>query len=425
MAEEEFKCGGIKVSGKRVEINRRIVSRVMDELAPADVIGIENCMRCGVCSYTCPFWLADKSAINVPAWRTYEINKIYSMYYTGYGIVARFLRLRRLSNKEFMSWVDSAYNCTACGACTLTSPMEIPNWYTAILMRRVLHLTGFNLESAEKLAKNTKEVGNALGIKKDEWVSIANSVGFPVDKKGAEVLYIPSPLEAKSVDMMKNVESVFSKMGVNYTVSSTISDPGYYAYMVGDFETARKVYESIGETVKTLGVKKIITTDGTAYFWLRWQGPKSTRMQLPCEIQHITQLAYEKYKGGTIKLKKADVETPVTVHYSEFLSRLGGVEEPPRELMRLIAPQFREPKVSPSSDKLYTCGHMLELLDEKKNVVKKAREYVMTQLNKWGGRTVVVFDPNCELSLKSGVNDKQGMFKVVNFATLLDGAIAK
>ena len=34
--------------------------------------------------------------------------------------------------------------------------------------------------------------------------------------------------------------------------------------MVGDFETARKVYESICETVKTLGVKKIKAIDSTS-----------------------------------------------------------------------------------------------------------------------------------------------------------------
>ncbi|BCU68822.1 (Fe-S)-binding protein [Stygiolobus caldivivus] len=425
MAEGEFKCGGIKVSGKRVEINRKIVSRVTDELAPADVIGIENCMRCGVCSYTCPFWLSSKSSTDVPAWRTYEINKIYSMYYTAYGMVARFLRLRRLSNKEFMAWTESAYNCTACGACTMTSPMEVPNWYTAILMRRVLHLSGFNLPSAEKMVSNTKDTGNALGITKDQWTATANSTGLPVDKKGADTLYIPTPLEIKTGKTLTSVASVMSKLGVNYTVSSVISDPGYYAYMLGGFETARKVYENIAEAVKTLGVKKIVTTDGTAYFWLRWQGPKSTRMELPSEIQHITQVVYEKYKGGNVKLKKADVDTPVAVHYSEFLSRLGGVEEPPRELLRLTVPQFKEPKVPPSSDKLYTCGHMLELLDEKKDTVKKAREYVMTQLNKWGGKTVVVFDPNCKLSLESGVKDNQGSFKVIDITTILDGAIVK
>jgi len=121
----------------------------------------------------------------------------------------------------------------------------------------------------------------------------------------------------------------------------------------------------------------------------------------------------------------ADVDTPVTVHYSEFLSRLGGVEEPPRELMRLVAPQFKEPKVPPSSEKLYTCGHMLELFDEKKDTLRKVREYVMAQLNKWEAKTVVVFDPNCKLSLENGVNDKQGNFKVLNFTTLLNKAIVK
>ncbi|TRM85348.1 (Fe-S)-binding protein, partial [Sulfolobus sp. E3] len=259
------------MKGNRVEINRNLASRTFDELGPADVYGLENCMRCGICSYTCPFWLVTKRPIDVPAWRTYEINKIYSMFYTGYGIVARYLRLRRISNKEFMRWTDSAYNCTACGACTETSPMEIPNWYTAILMRRILHYSGFNYETAEKLAKNTKELGNALGI--SNWKEMASKVGFQVDKKGSEYLYIPSPLEIQDMEILQSIASIFSKMKISVTVSSAVSDPGYYAYLVGDFETARSVFVKVLEEAKRLEVKKIITTDGTSYFWLRWQGP--------------------------------------------------------------------------------------------------------------------------------------------------------
>ncbi|TRM96969.1 (Fe-S)-binding protein [Sulfolobus sp. B1] len=421
MGEEEFKCGGFKVKGNRVEINRNLASRTFDELGPADVYGLENCMRCGICSYTCPFWLVTKRPIDVPAWRTYEINKIYSMFYTGYGIVARYLRLRRISNKEFMRWTDSAYNCTACGACTETSPMEIPNWYTAILMRRILHYSGFNYETAEKLAKNTKELGNALGI--SNWKEMASKVGFQVDKKGSEYLYIPSPLEIQDMEILQSIASIFSKMKISVTVSSAVSDPGYYAYLVGDFETARSVFVKVLEEAKRLEVKKIITTDGTSYFWLRWQGPKSSGVKLPIPVEHLTQTVYEKYKQGSIKLSKADVKGPTSVHYSEFLSRLGGVEEPVREILRLTAPQFIEPRDSPSSHKLYTCTHHLELISEKKEIVKRAREYVINQLSRWGSKNVIVFDHNCKLSLGNAIADKQANFDVTYFTIILERGI--
>jgi Fe-S oxidoreductase len=421
MVGEEFKCGGFKVKAGRIELNRQLAFRTFDEFAPADVIGVENCMRCGICSYSCPFWLTTKKATDVPAWRTYEVNKVYSMFYTGYGIVARFLRLRRLSSKEFKNWIDSAYDCTACGACTQTSPMEVPNWYTVLIMRRILHYSGYNLESAEKLAKNTKEVGNALGI--TNWQDVALKAGLPVDKKGSEALYVPSPIEVKRAEVLREVASVFSKLKLSVTVSSFISDPGYYAYFAGDFETARNVYFRVMEEAKKLGVNKVVATDGTAYFWLRWQGPKSAGVKPVVNVEHLTQTAYELYRKGAVKLEKADVKGPTTVHYSEFLSRLGGVEEPPRELLRLTVPQLVEPKEAPSSDKLYTCAHHLELISEKADVVRKARTYVIAQLTKWNAKNVVVFDPNCMTSLENAVNEKQADFSVTYYTTLLERGI--
>jgi Fe-S oxidoreductase len=418
MVGEKFECGGFKLKGGKVEINRRFAATLFDEFAPADVMGIENCMRCGVCSYTCPFWLVDKKSTNVPAWRTYEINKIYSMFYTGYGIVARFLRLRRIKGNEVMKWVESAYNCTACGACTFTSPMEIPNWYTALIMRRALHLSGFNYESAEKIIGNAKSVGNSLGLTQDEWKDIANKAGLPVDKKDAEVLYVPSPLEIEEQELLTEASEAFSKLKVNFTVSSIISDPGYYPYFLGDFETARKMYLNVLETAKKLGVKRIVTTDGTAFFWLRWQGPKSSRVPLDIEVKHLSEIAYERYKSGT-KFKKADIEAPTIPHYSEFLSRLGGVEEPVRQLLRATAPEFKEPKVPPSSHNLYTCPHHLELISEVKDNVKKVRGFIVQQLNKWEGKSVIVFDPNCKKSLENAIADGQANFKEVIYFTRL------
>ncbi|QGR16712.1 (Fe-S)-binding protein [Sulfurisphaera ohwakuensis] len=423
MVKEEFKCGGFRVSKGKIEINRKLASRSLDELSPSDVMGIENCMRCGICSYSCPFWLETKKFYDVPAWRTYEINKLYSMFYTAYGIVARYLRLRKISGKEFTHWTESAYDCTACGACTFTSPMEVPNWYTALLMRRILHYSGFNYESAEKLSKNSKEIKNALGIDMGKWSEIASKIGFNVDKKGSEVLFVPSPLEIQDNNVLSSVLNIFNKLKISVTVSSKVSDPGYYAYFVGDFETGRELLENTYSVAKELNVKKIITTDGSAYFWLRWQGPKSIKENPPLPVEHLTKNVYDMYKQGKVKLEKADIASPTTVHYSEFLSRLGGVEEPPREILRLTAPQFIEPKESPSSDKLYTCPHHLELIEEKKDIVRKVRNYVITQLKRWGGKSVIVFDPNCKLSLENAVREKQADFKVVYFTELIDRGI--
>ncbi|MEM1599215.1 MAG: (Fe-S)-binding protein [Sulfolobaceae archaeon] len=421
---ERPKCGGFKMEKGKIKISRQIVSRVIDEFTPEDIYGIENCMRCGICAYTCPFWLETRSSIDVPAWRTYEINKLYSMFYTGYGIVARFLRLRRIKGNEIKEWLDSAYNCTACGACTITSPMEIPNWYTALLLRRILHYAGFNYESAEKLAKNTKEFGNALGISKDEWLNIIKGMGLKYDKQ-ADTLYVPSALEVKYKDTIKNTAEFLDKVNENWTLSSEISDVGYYAYFAGDVETARKSFMKIYEISKKLGIKRILVSDGTAFFMLRWHAPKSLRYKLDVEVYHVSDYAYKLYKDGKLKLSSVDIPLPATLHDSEFLSRMGGVEKSPREISKLLVNNINIPKFSPSSDKLFTCTHHLELINEKSDIVKRVRTYAVNQLSKLGNRSIITFDPNCRLSFENAVKDGQGNFKVIDFTEILNNGVVK
>ena len=422
MGEKENKvCGGFKVEKGKVKIQRPLVSRIFDEMSHYDVWGIQECMRCGVCRFTCPFWLVTKKGTDVPAWRTYEINKMFSMFYTGYGTVARYLRLRRISSKEFKSWVDSAYNCTACGGCTETSPLEIPNWYTALLLRRVLHFTGFNLPEVETWAENTKKFGNAFGLENEKWVEMANNYGLPTDSKDSEVLYVPSALEIVQ-GYINELGTIMMSMKGKWTVSSKLSDIGYYAYFAGDFETARGQFSKIYEEAKRLGVKKIVTSDGAGYFFLRWQAPKSLGYKLDLQVEHLTETVYNAYKESKIKIDKADFNDEITVHDSEFMSRLGGLEKPPRELLKLSLPKFKEPKPSPSSYNLFTCGHHLELIRDKQDIVKKMRAYAASQLGNWA-KSVVTFDPNCKLSIDNAIRDSQGVEKSYYYTNILSKAI--
>jgi Fe-S oxidoreductase len=422
MGEKENKvCEGFKVEKGKIKIQRQLVSRTFDELSHYDVWGLQECMRCGVCRFTCPFWLVTKESTDIPAWRTYEANKMFSMFYSGYGIVARFLRIRRISSNEFKKWSESAYNCTACGACTETSPLEIPNWYTALLLRRVLHFTGFNLPEVEKWAENTKKIGNALGLEKEKWIEIVNNSGIPLDSKNADILYVPSALEIEQGSVTE-VNSIMNNMKEKWTVSSNIYDVGYYAYFAGDFETARSQFSAIYEEAKKLGVKKIVTSDGTGYFFLRWQAPKSLGYKLDMEVEHLTETVYNAYKLGKVKIDKADFSDEITIHDSEFMSRLGGLEKPPRELLKLSLPKFKEPKPSPSSYNLFTCGHHLELIKEKQDIVKKARAYASSQLANWA-KSVVTFDPNCKLSMDNAIKDSQGIEKSYYYTNILMKAI--
>ncbi|MBW2196201.1 MAG: 4Fe-4S dicluster domain-containing protein [Deltaproteobacteria bacterium] len=165
-----------------------------------------------------------------------------------------FSKDRILEDEEITELFKAAFeNCTLCGKCAMTCPMGINTGEIMFLARTMLCSIGRLPEGLINPVKTALEVGNFLGISTQEfketieWVQeemedeMGEGFSIPIDKKGAEILYIPHPLEVRDfVFLLMYPIKIMHAAGENYTFSSYDYDTVNYAYHQGNKDSIEK-----------------------------------------------------------------------------------------------------------------------------------------------------------------------------------------
>jgi N-acetylglucosamine-6-phosphate deacetylase len=73
-----------------------------------------------------------------------------------------------------------------------------------------------------------------MGIDKTQWENNAKSAGLSVDQKDAEILYVPSALEAQDINILSQIGVIAQGLRSKLTVSSEISDKGVNVFIDRD-----------------------------------------------------------------------------------------------------------------------------------------------------------------------------------------------
>lgn len=261
-------------------------------------------------------------------------------------------RTQELVDSEFL-WA-----CTLCARCTADCPKGL---HLDALVRALRGL-GLQQRKAPKRLQDglamINEAGNSVGIGTEEFVDSVQWLGeeaaeelmgeeaedftVPVDKEGAEYLYLPNPREFTSAPHMFSVYfKFFLATGIDWTFASNACDISNWAYYLGDEATNLMLVRNIVDTAKRLGVKSILSTEcGHGYKILRKDAGQMIGEPLGLEVTSVVELAHRYFKEGTLRLRKGAIDERVTYHDPCNLGRKLGVYEPPRELLRHISREY-------------------------------------------------------------------------------------
>jgi Fe-S oxidoreductase len=186
---------------------------------------------------------------------------------------------------------------------------------------------------------------------------LGRKIKIPVDKEGADILLIHNSGEYMS--WLENPEAfaiLFDAGGLDYTLSSEIG--GYEATNYGvwydDPQLARVVMKQT-EIARNLKVKKIVVGEcGHAHKAMMVIADRlfSEGSYIPREscLPVFEQIVF----SGKLDLDPRRNNFPVTLHDPCNTTRLMGIVEPQRRILRKIAPQFRE--MTPHGVHNYCCG---------------------------------------------------------------------
>jgi Fe-S oxidoreductase len=218
--------------------------------------------------------------------------------------------------------------------------------------------------------ENAFEIGNYLGLSTEDFVEniewIAEELGeeigdenfsIPIDKKNAEILYIPHPLEARDLPfLLMYALQILHCAGEDYTVSSYDFDTVNYAYYQGSKDNMMGISQRVLEAREKLQAKSIaLAPCGHGYRVLRWEVEKyqGKPFDFP-PVLSIVELIDRYINQGRIKLKKDKFEGPITYHDPCNIARRGGVLEPPRNVLNALTSNFVE--MQPHGVRNYCCG---------------------------------------------------------------------
>jgi Fe-S oxidoreductase len=272
------------------------------------------------------------------------------------GLTPRDIPLKIMSGKA-QELVESEFlwACTLCGRCMVDCPKNVHIDVIARALRGIARGQGRGPKRLEEGLQQIKEIGNSVGISTEEFVENIEWLGedaageiegldedeftVPIDKEGAEYLYIPNPREFTSAPHLFSVYlKLFLAIGADWTFASNLCDISNWAYYLGDDETNLWLIRRTVDTARKLGVKAVVSTEcGHGYKVLRKDAEKVIGEPLGFEVTSVVELAHKHFKNGSLKLKKGAIDETVTYHDPCNWGRKLDIYEPPRELLKHIA----------------------------------------------------------------------------------------
>jgi Fe-S oxidoreductase len=333
---------------------------------------LNSCVNCGLCADSCHYYCADNASELIPAKKFEKLSKILQKYFHP---VKSHLPGFKASGPPDEQMIGDLYqaayeNCTLCGKCALTCPMGINSGEILYLARAMLCSIGRLPSGLVHPVETAVEVGNYLGLSTEdfveniEWIAeeMADEIGdenfsIPIDKKNAEVLYIPHPLEARDLPfLLMYALKILHFAGEDYTISSYDFDTVNYAYYQGSKDNMMEISQRVLDAREKLQAKSIaLAPCGHGYRVLRWEVEKYRGKPFAFPpVQSIVELIDRYQRQGRIKLAKDKFEGPITYHDPCNIARRGGILQPPRNVLNALTSNFVE--MHPHGARNYCCG---------------------------------------------------------------------
>jgi Fe-S oxidoreductase len=211
---------------------------------------------------------------------------------------------------------------------------------------------------------NYPDLTTADFIETIEWFAeeMSDEIGeenfsIPIDKKNAEVLYIPHPLEVRDLPfLVMYAIKIFHFAGEDYTFSSHDFDTVNYAYYQGCKDNMMRIAQRMLDARENLQAKHIaLAPCGHGYRVMRWEVEKYLGKPFTFPpVQTIVELIDRYLRQGRIKLKKDTFAGPMTYHDPCNIARRGGVLQAPRNILQALTSTFVE--MQPQGARNYCCG---------------------------------------------------------------------
>ncbi len=402
---------------------------------------LNACINCGACANACHYYCSEQKPEHIPANRIKVLAKVIKEYFnplkSTFGLSGS---KDPMTNPKFDALYQAAFeNCTLCGNCALTCPMGINTGEIMYVARALLFGLGKLPSGLVGPVNTTLETGNYLGLAKEdfidtiEWIAeemeddMGEGFTLPIDKKNAEILYIPHPLTLRDLPFLLMDElKILALANENYTLSTHGFDVANYAFYQGSRENASQVASNPLEARRIINAKAIaLAPCGHGYRVLKHEMEKIRGKRFDFKIYTLVELIDQYVQSGRIKLEKDLFTGPVTYHDPCNIGRRGGVIEEPRRVIRALTSDFVE--MTPTGVHNYCCGGGggLASTGDLGHIRQRMGKIKADQIRKTGAKTVITGCFNCKNQIRD-ISETHGLdFQVKSIVEVVANSIIK
>ncbi len=337
------------------------------------LLSLEHCEKCQTCNQACPIYEASgHNDLYRPTYRSEIFRRLINKYAKGHTIQARLKGEDiELNATTIGRLAELAYRCTLCRRCAQTCPIGIDNGLINHELRKLfsqelgiapkeIHDDGsmLQLKVGSSTGMNPLVVKDNIEFIDEDMEDLTGiHVETPWDVEGADVLLIHNAGEIMAWPENPGAFAIIlDRAGIKWTLSSELT--GYdginYGLWYDDVQFARVAIEH-AKIAKKLGVKKIVIGEcGHANKASIVIADRVLAGDLHVKRESAMTLLEDIVFSGKLELDPSRNDFPVTLHDPCNLTRLAGIIEPQRRIVRKICPQFRE--MTPHGAENYCCG---------------------------------------------------------------------
>ena len=319
----------------------------------------DACVHCGLCADSCHYYLSTGDPEVIPAVKAGRLSRTLRKESGPLGALLPSGKKEDILNPEQREQLFKAafQDCSLCGRCTLSCPLGLSTRRAMYAARTMFASVGDVPPGLSGPVQTALDLGNYIDMSTEDFVEniewIAEEVGdeleiedfsVPIDKEGAEWLYIPHPLEARDYPMLlMAVVKILHAAGEDYTFSSHAYDTANYAFYQGNRENTLRIIKRVLEGKQKIGAKGIVQSPcGHGYRVMRWEAEGLLGESFGFPVLTLSQLLDRYIREERIQVAKDAVEGPLTYHDPCNIGRLGGVIEEPRRVLAAVSSQFVE-----------------------------------------------------------------------------------
>ncbi|MEW5984183.1 MAG: (Fe-S)-binding protein [Acidobacteriota bacterium] len=334
---------------------------------------MDMCAKCGVCAEQCHVAQTMPHRRTNPAVRSDLIRSLYKRYGSALGrILAPLNGAREIDTDELETWAHHFYECSGCRRCAKFCPMGIDNSVITRKGRAIVHTLGKSPFMMSETQRVSDETGNDEGQTYAAFVEACRflceevkdefgvDVEIPIDRAGADVLFIPASADLISFPETHMGVAVFFEAlrrydGTTWTMSSKAFDGANFGLFTGDDAHMMRKNQRAHDACVDLGVKKLVIGEcGHAYRIAKRLGPTASKNKNPFETTNIFTLACAYLDKGAFTFDRSRVTERITYHDPCNFARSCDVYEEPRRLLRAMTDTFVE--MTPNRTENWCCG---------------------------------------------------------------------